>query len=257
MRNFRNLFVLGLALLALTTAVRADDDAKDVIKKAIKAHGGEDVLKKNRVRPGQFSGEAHIEAEGLELTGTMQMTAVMKDNTYRFRQDLNLKVMDMELRQSVGFDGKELWITLNDQVFMTYDSEDDIKLIRESNWAEEASDLVVLFEPGVELAIVGEDKVGDHPVVGVRVSKKGFKDVLLYFDQKTYLLRKVQNQSLDFMSRKEVEQERILDDYTDLEGQKIPKKLTFFQDGKKLLDLQVKEMKLLDHIEEGFFSRPK
>lgn len=256
MGTLRTLLVLGTAFLILPGVSKADEDAKEIVKKAIKAHGGEDVLKKNRNRAGQFSGEAHIEAEGLELSGTMEMTAVMKDGSYRFRQDLNLKVMDMDVRQSVGFNGKELWITVNDQLFMSYDAEEDIKLIRESSWAEEAADLIVLLEPGVELAIVGEDKVGDHPVVGVRVSKKGLKDVLLYFDQKTYLLRKIQNRALDFMSRKEVEQERVLDDYSELEGQKMPKKLTFLQDGKKLLDLEVKVMKFLDQIDESFFNRP-
>ncbi len=257
MRHRGFLLVWGFTVLGWPASLYADNDAKDVIKKAIKAHGGEEVIKKNRERPGQFAGQARIDAEGLELTGTMVMTALNKGDTHRFRQDLNLKVMDQEVRQSVGFDGKELWVTLNGQVVMTYDKPEDLELIRDSTWAEVASDLVVLFGPGIQLTLVGEDKIGDHAVVGVRVKKKGYSDVFLYFDQKTYLLRKVQNRSLDFMTRKETEQVRIFDDYADLDGQKMPRKLTFFQDGKKILDLTVEEMKFLDHVDNDFFSQPK
>ena len=250
--------MVSLVLVTVSLApVWADDDAKNVIEKAIKAHGGREILKKNRERPVYSVAQAQVFVEEMELSGTMEITGIARDKTYHFRHELSLKIMDMDVQQTVGFDGKELWIALNGQILASYDKKEDLDILKDFIWAEEAADLVALDGPDIKLSIIGEDKVGDHAVVGVRVSKKGHSDVAMYFDQKTFLLRKIENRSLDFVTRQEVEQQRILENYVDFEGQKVPKRMTIFQDGKKLVELEVKEYKYLERVENTLFSRPK
>jgi hypothetical protein len=248
---------LGVALLLCAPVLAQADEAKEIIQKAIKAHGGREVLKKNHGRPVHYVADAQLFAEGMELKGTMEITGLFRDKTLLFRHEVSVKVMDMDVQQSIGFDGKELWVAVNGQVVRTYNKKEDLDLLKVMIWAQEVSDLISLEAPDIQLSIIGEDKLGDTPVVGVRVSKKGHNDIALYFDQKSHLLRKIEYRSFDFVSRQEVDEQRIFERYSDFEGQKEPKRMTFYHDRKKFAELDVKEYHFLDRVESDLFSRPK
>jgi len=47
--------------------------------------------------------------------------------------------------------------------------------------------LAPLKDKAYTLAPIGEVKVEDRPALGLRVSRKGNRDINLYFDKKTYL----------------------------------------------------------------------
>jgi len=47
-----------------------------------------------------------------------------------------------------------------------------------------------LRQPTLSLTHLGESKVVNRPVVGVKVAQQGHRDVLLYFDNETRLLVK-------------------------------------------------------------------
>jgi hypothetical protein len=242
--------------LAIIVPVRADDDAKKVIEKAVKAHGGAENLAKYKDKGAITKGKMHITTMGLELDATMEMT-VAHGKTRKFRQDIQLSVMGQDINQQVVYDGKEMWIAINGKVAMTIDKKEDLALLEEAAWSEEAAGLVLLNDKDVETSIIGESKVGDTPVIGIRVSKKGHKDVSLFFDKESGLLKKVQSRGLDFMSRAEVEQERIMDDYKETDGIKHPQKLTIIQDGKKLVEMEITETKYLDTVGDDVFAKPK
>ena len=54
----RTLLIPALALALLAPSARAQDDAKAIIEKAIKAHGGADVLNKYKAGKGKVKGPA-------------------------------------------------------------------------------------------------------------------------------------------------------------------------------------------------------
>src|SRR5438046_6043857 len=68
-----NRWVLGLAVaaLAVAPAARADDAANDVIKKAIAAHGGADVLNKFKAGTSKIKGDMTVFNMDLEFTGDL------------------------------------------------------------------------------------------------------------------------------------------------------------------------------------------
>jgi hypothetical protein len=239
--------------LALVVPARADDDAKKVIDKAVKALGGAEALNKYKDKGVILKGKLHISTQGLELDATMEMT-VAHNMGRKFRQDIQLSVMGQDINQSVAFNGKEMWITINGKLFQTLDKKEELTLLEEAAWAEEAAGLVLLNDKTIETSIIGESKLGDTPVIGVRVSKKGKKDVSLYFDKESGLLKKVQYRTIDFMSKNEVEQERIIDEYKEADGLKRANKITINQDGKKLLEMEMTEVKYVDNVGDDVFE---
>ncbi len=140
---------------------------------------------------------------------------------------------------------------------MTFDKKEDIDALKEAIYAEKMAGLALLGDKDVEVSIIGEDKVGDTPVVGVRVSSKGHKDVSVYFDKKTHLVKKVIGRALDFESHMEVEQERIVDEYKEIDGMMRPVRITVLKDGKKQVELEITEMKFIDKPGDDAFAKPK
>ncbi len=242
----------GAWLLASGPQVRADDDAKKVLEAATKAHGGAETLAKFKDKSVIQKGKAKIYTMGLEIEATMETRAGGK----KFRQDIKFSLMGMDFEQQVAFDGKEMWIALNGTVMQTLSKKEDLDVLKESVYAEEVASLVLLNAKDFELSIIGDDKVGETPVVGVRVSKKDHKDVSLYFDKKTHLLKKIENRALDFASRVEVAEEKIMDGYKDVDGQMRPKKVTLNRDGKKFLEFELESAEFVEKLDDSIFKKP-
>ena len=116
--------------------------------------------------------------------------------------------------------------------------------------------LTVLKNKDYELSSLGESKVQDKPTVGVRVSRKGHKDINLFFDKDNGLLLKFEHRTTDFNTMQEVNEERIITEYQDKDGLKEPKKAVVNRDGKKYIDVEVVEVKYLDDIDDTQFSKP-
>lgn len=238
--------------LTVGVSVRADDSAVKTIDAAIKAHGGAEVLTKYRNKGILMKGRLKVH-DPMEIDATMEMTYIGN----KFKQEVQLSIMGMDINQVVVFDGKEAWVAINGKVAMTLDKKEDVDLITEAVWAEEAGGLIALKDKDVTLSTIGEDKVNDTPVIGIRVSKKGRKDVSLFFDKKTMLLKKMTYRSMDFTSRMEVEQDRVMDEYKEFEGQKIAMKSNVYKEGKRTAELDLTEVKFVDTVDEATFNKPK
>ncbi len=247
----RVVLTLAALTIALGGAARAEDvDAKKVIEKAIKAHGGAETLAKFKDKSTILKGKMNINVMG-GLDATMEMFAGGK----KFKQVLRFSVMGMDFTQEVGFDGKEMWIALNGKVIMTITGK-DLDAIKESIHAEEMAGLALLGDKGLEFSTIGESKLGDQELIGIRVSKKDHKDVSLFFDKKTGLLAKMENRNLDFQTKEEVNEERIVHDYKDIDGLKRPTRVVMNRDGKKFIEMEITEQKFVDRLDDGTFDKP-
>jgi hypothetical protein len=141
-------------------------------------------------------------------------------------------------------------------VVTTLSKKEDLDLIEEAIHAEKVGSLMFLGDKSIELSIIGDDKVGDTPVVGVRVSKKNRRDVSLYFDKKTHLLKKVESRGLAYQSREEVAQERIVEEYKEFDGLMRPSKMTVNQDGKKAVEMEITGYETVDQFDDSTFKKP-
>jgi len=242
---------LAAVAIAFAAAARADDaDAKKVIDKAIKAHGGAEALAKLKDKSAILKGKMNINLMG-GIDATMEMFA----GGQKFKQDLKFSIMGMDFNQVVGYDGKELWIALNGKVIQTKTGK-DLDSIKEAIHAEEMAGLTLLGDKDLEFATIGESKVDEQEVIGIKVSKKGRKDVSLFFDKKTGLLAKVESRGLDFQTNEEVNDERILHDYKKLDGIMKPTRVTMNRDGKKFIEMEITEQKYVDKLDDNTFDKP-
>jgi hypothetical protein len=114
----------------------------------------------------------------------------------------------------------------------------------------------LLRDKSYELSLIGEDKVDEKKVIGVRVTKKDQKDVSIYFDKDSGLIAKLEYQTVDASNGKEVHEEKIIKEYAkNKDGVLIPKTILLKQDGKRLAETETTEMKYLEKLDEGEFKK--
>jgi len=249
---FRPLAMLStVGLLAFGTYVRAADEPKDVIVKAIKAHGGEEVLTKNKA--GRSSGKGKITIPGVgEVEFTQESAHMLPD---KFKESLEMTVAGTKISVLTLVNGDKFTIEANGKAV---DLDDKMKdAIKGVGHRLKIGKLVTLInEKGYELSLIGEDKVEDKPVVGIRVVAKGQKDVNLYFDKETNLLTKLEYRSTDPFTQNEINEERIIKEYKkNQDGISVPKKVIVKHDTKTFLEIEMSEVQLLEKLDDSDFKK--
>jgi hypothetical protein len=211
------LLVLGLAFF-VTAAARAEDDAKTILEKAIKAHGGAEALTKYK---------------GARMKATV-------------------KVDELGGIESI-VNGDKFVFKINGMEFKLDNIKDSLK---EAGHMIEVLHLVPLRDKSYELSVVGDVQVQGKPAIAVRVSKKDCRDITICFDKETYLTVKTERRATEPMSGMEYVEERILLEYQKIDGMPAPKKIVVNRDGKKYVEGEVIEMKFLESIDASEFPVP-
>jgi hypothetical protein len=103
---------------------------------------------------------------------------------------------------------------------------------------------------------LGESKVGDHPVVGIKVARKGHIDVQLFFDKENGLLLKRQYRYHDVRAGKEAEMVITGENFKDFGGLKVPTKIEMKRDGKKYVEAEMSDIKPLRSLDASVFAKP-
>jgi hypothetical protein len=247
MRTFLIASLLGGLLL--TTGARADDETKAIITRAIKAHGDEEA--QTKYKAGQTRAKGKIELFG-GLEFTQEASFMLPD---KIKEVVEMEVMGQKLRVISVFNGDKGFIQANGQDVPV---DDKIKeLLKDAVYTMKVSRLVPLLkEKEFELSALGEVKVEGKPAVGVRVARKGEKDVSLYFNKETGLLAKVEHRTIDQMSGNEITEERIITEYTKTDGVPTPKKVVINHDGSKFMEVEVLETKRLEKLDDSEFAKP-
>jgi hypothetical protein len=250
---FRPLAMLStVALLAIGANLRAaDDQPKDVIARAIKAHGGEEALTKYKA--GTTKGKGKITIPGVGEVNFTQETAHMLPD--KVKESVELTIMGQTISVVTLIDGDKCVVEANGKAA---DLNDAMKEgFKEIGHRLKLAKLVALInEKGYELSLIGEDKVEGKPVVGIRVVTKGKKDVNLYFDKQTNLLLKLECRSNDPFTGNEINEERIITEYTkNKEGIPVIKKVIVKHDSNTFVELEMSEVQLLEKLDDSEFKK--
>jgi hypothetical protein len=242
--------LLGLLLVGAQRASAQNNDAKAIIEKAVKAHGGEDKLGKLQVYRAKMKGT--LEAMGLSLDFTSEGLMTLRD---RMRTEITLDIMGNKISVLQVFNGQKGWMKIGDDVKDV--DEEHLKEMKEEGHSVRVGSLAPLLKDKTyTLAYLGEAKVGDKPAVGVKVSAKGYREIDLWFDKDNGLLVKSMRPTFDLTARKEVMKETYLSDYRDANGMKHAGKVRIDQDGKKLLEGEITEYQILDKADDSEFAKP-
>ena len=239
----------ALLLLGAVARASAGDDPRTVIAKAIAAQGGEGKLASVRagrstMRGTLFDGNREIAFTGeqsIQLPGQIKIALTLKT------APKTTKIVEV-------IDGDKGWISIDGQVKEADAS--SLARARQLLYLSRITRLTPLLgEKEFELTALEESKVNDRPTAGVKVVSKGQKDVGLYFDKETGLLVKVEYPTRNNQDR-EVTQEDLFSDYAEFGGIKLPRKNVSFQDGKKLVDVEIVNARFPDSIPSSEFGKP-
>ena len=242
---------LALCLvLVVGRSLRADDqaDMKKLLAKAIEAAGGEKKLAKYQAATLKMKGTAHL---GVAIPFTTEW-ALQYPNQHKMT--VEAKVGDDTYTQVVIINKDKGWIKENTADAKPLDK-DTLAEKKEQLYVLSIMALVPLKDKSFKLAPVGELKIGDHDAVGMKISRKGHRDVNLYFDKKTHRLVKSEASVKD-MDNKEVTEETTFSEFKKTDGVLYPSKMKIKRDGKKFADVEVTEYKLEEKLDDSEFAKP-
>lgn len=220
-----------------------DEDAKmrEIVARAIKAHGGDNMEK---------------------LKGSISKTrGKLLDLDYTSETELQLPdrlrtVAESKLGKFVQvLNADKGWIKLGDLGRECVKEEMDE--LREQLNARQIARLSVLSDPDYKLSPLGEEKIDDRTVIGMRVEHKGYRDISLYFDKETNLLVKMETRIKDpLRGGEEIAAETLYNDYKNVDGVMTAHKVTIKWDGKVYIEDEVTEMKYAEKIDDSVFEKP-
>lgn len=252
MNRFRCLgFALAGSLLCALTASAQQDELKAILRKSIDAHGGEKLMAKYHSGTSKFKGTLKILNMDAEITGE---TSFQKPD--KLRNAMTINIMNKAIDIVQVFDGKSFWVST---MGTTQEIKDEkvVKEVRESLQAEGGGNFVDMLKGnGYELNAFGEAKVKGKDAIGIRVSKKGQRDVTYFFDKKTHLVVKIEQRAFDAMSAQEYTQEKFISEYQVKDGLKVAKRVEILKDGEAFMDLQILEVNVVEQLDKTLFQKP-
>jgi hypothetical protein len=115
--------------------------------------------------------------------------------------------------------------------------------------------LPLITDPAFELSPIPATKVDGRDALGVRVSSNGQEDIDLFFDKESGLLVKSERMAMD-PDRDDVRREDFFRNYRESTGGKLWTGVAIFEEGKKLLEMDVVNFKCVDRIPDAEFAKP-
>ena len=247
MRTRFMLAALVLCLFGWNPSARAESD-KEVIEKAIEAHGGAALFKKYPA--GQATSKGKMTLLGMEVTMTSEGTYLLPD---MYKNVLTLEVANQNVTVTQIYNAGKMKVTANGTTPPLSDAQKSE--MKEGMHLLTVQNLVPLLdEKKYEIALTDKaDKVKDAEVVGVLVKSKDYKEVKLFFDKKNHLLVKMERKGLD-PAEKEVAQEIFLSDFKKFDGILLASKREILMDGKKFLKSEIVDCKYLEKVDKKEFD---
>jgi hypothetical protein len=245
----RTVIGVGVMLLAFVPSVRAQDEMKAVLEKAVKAHGGKENLAKVHAIKSASNGT-------IDLFGGLEFSQEsITDLPKQFKETVFVETNGTRRRTvTVLIDGKG-WTTASGSAM---DIEPAVlEEIKQAIHLMELGTLRFVDHKDFVLSPLGNSTVAEKPVFGIKVERKGFRDAKLYFSRETGLLVKIDRQAYDTVTMRDVVEERHILDYQDVAGVKVARKIEVKRDGKRFMTAEITDVKFLDNVDPAEFVRPE
>ncbi|OAI47671.1 hypothetical protein AYO44_09235 [Planctomycetaceae bacterium SCGC AG-212-F19] len=237
------LALLGLFIVGSAAAIQTDDEAKAIVAKAVQAHGGD----AKRARPAYtLKLQGSVFADGRAAAHSGSIAAEGPDRariTNRFAGEEDIQVVN----------GDQGWVRTKGQTRAL--GKEELADFKEDLYTDWVTTLLPLTEQEFVLARLAGAKVGNRPAVGVRVARKGHRDVELYFDEQSGLLvkKRITRAGPD---GKAVVYETFSSAVKDFDGIKQATTFVTYRDGVKFIEAEVVEAKFSKSLPAGTFAKP-
>ncbi|MSU76553.1 MAG: hypothetical protein EXS16_00505 [Gemmataceae bacterium] len=241
------LFTLGLGVLS---ARAQNDDLKAVLRKAITAHGGEANLAKLKATVTKYKGTMSLLGGKRDVEGETSLQ--IPD---RLRNVIKIDIQGKEITVITVYNGKQFWVNSNG-ITTEFTDEKILDEVRQSLLTEAGGNYIDMLKAPYELNAVGEVKIKGKDAVGIRVSKKGQRDISYFFDKKTHLLLKTEMRSYDPQKKQEITQEKYILGYQDKLGLKVGNKAEIYHDGVFFMEVNVTDLQIHAKLDDAVFAKP-
>ena len=241
-----------MRLLLLTAAAvfaplaNAADDPKAVIEKAIKAHGGADVLKKYPAQRSTFRGT--VTAMGMEIEIKGEALSLLPDKG-KVKGTLTVAGQEVPLVQVIN--GKKFTMSIAGNAIPVPDEQvaDGLASFHVGSLAQ----LTPLLTAEYTLKAADKADVEGKPAAGVVVSRKDRPDVTLYFDAGSgRLVKSVFKGKAE--DGTDADHEDLYLDYKAVQGQQVPHRTKSTVGGKTTSDITVEKYEPLETLDASAFG---
>jgi hypothetical protein len=247
----RTLLALMLGFVVVLPLQAQETDARVILDKAMKAQGDEKIAQKLLSVVGKSKGKLHIMDMALTLNvqSWNQLPGKTKSVISMTGEGANFEIIQV-------INGDKGWISFDGNV-ADLDG-DQMKEAKEMMHVERVTNLFsIKGDKELKLTTLGDSKVGDTAVVGVKVSKTGQRDVSMFFDKKTNLLVKALYRARDPISQEEVTQEKHYGGFKEfVPGFKSASTVTVKNDGNPFMELEITEVRTVDRHDDAIFAKP-
>lgn len=227
----------------------AQDDARVIIERAIKAHGGAEALARNRAEKVKFKGSLILRGHAVPF---IDETTVQLPAQYKHVLETNDGTTKTTILQIIN--GDKVYVTVNSQPLKLDAAA--LSEMRAGMELQRAQRLLPLLEDKTyQLAVLDEIRVNDRPAVGVRVTGRGRRELRLYFDRELALLVRAEF-LLDDGKGKQVRQHYFFGDFKEIAGTKRFTKVKAYRDGKQIMEAELLDAKAFDKIDDTEFAKP-
>lgn len=241
MRLLALTLVLGLAVPAA-----AQDAPKTIIEKAVKAHGGADLLTKFTAQKVSSKGTIAIMGMDIELTATS-----LTQYPNKRKVTGTLSIMGNELKIAQVLNGDSLSVSINGQPLPLNDDQKAEE--KHELYADSLTRLVPLLKGDEYILKAGpEVAVNGDPAVSVVVEHAKHKPVTLSFDKKTGLLVRLAYKGTD--DGAEVDKETTYSEFKAVQGVQVAHKEVGLKNGKKEVDMTIEKVELLEKADDSEFA---
>lgn len=251
MTRYLHLSVLALGMMAVPAGlIRADEsDNKAILDKGIKALGGEEKLAKAAIHTSKSKGT--VTFNGADHAIKAQATIQDLDHA---RTEFEGDFDGNTVKGVTVLNGKKAWRNFGEPMELDDDAIANEK--RSIYLAVIPATLVPLKGKDFKIESAGEEKVGDKPAVGIKVTAPDGKDFKLFFDKESGLPVRLEARVVGFDGN-EFTQLTTYANYKDFDGLKKATKIESKRDGEKFIEQEIIEYKVLDKVPPESFNEPK
>ena len=244
MRKTMGLLLAGILVLGGVNVIRSGEegDGRAIVEKAIKASGGADKLAKHKSATFKGKGTYYGMGDGLPYAGN-----------YAFEWPDKFR-MEIEGVFTIVLNGDKGWIKEGGETKdMTKEQLAQQLMGQKAGWI---TTLLPLTDKAFKIKAIGEAKVDKQAALGVKVTRKDYPEVTLYFDKQNGLLVKSTFRTKSPEQKfKEVTQDNYYQKYRDIDGVKLPGKMVINRDGKVFVEEDVSDYKA-GKVDAKVFGRP-
>jgi hypothetical protein len=233
------------AALVAGPAQAGEKEAKALVERAIKAHGGEAALKRAAVCQRVDTGTRASAARDIQFTS--KVTCSLPE---RVRLEIEA---DKRLLTVIVLDGDRGWQRTSGPAAPM--SRTFHKEVREEAYVWWVATLVPLLRSrGFTLDTVAQIKVDGEPAAGVLVKRKGHADTRLYFLKRTGLLVRVERRATE--AGVPVDKAYVYAGHRSFDGVMLHTKETILVNGKKHTQLTISDYRFPSKPDARLFGRP-